>query len=58
MPDEKTIRELCRTVDAARAEYIRGLFNVDWLDPRNYDLSIDTGTFGVDKTVALIEKAL
>lgn len=58
LPDEKGLRELCRTVDAARAEYIRGLFNKDWLDTRNYDLSIDTGTFGVDKSVELIEKAL
>ncbi len=58
VPDEKSLRALCVSVDAARADYIRRLFNADWLDARNYDLAVDTGTFGVDKTVALIEKAL
>jgi cytidylate kinase len=58
IPDEKKLRELCISVDAARAEYIRGLFNADWLDARNYDLSIDTGHLGVDKTIDLIESAV
>lgn len=58
VPDEKSLRALCVSVDAARADYIRRLFNADWLDARNYDLALDTGRFGVDKTVALIEKAL
>jgi cytidylate kinase len=57
-PDEKSLRALCVSVDAARADYIRRLFNADWLDARNYDLALDTGRFGVDKTVALIEKSL
>ena len=58
LPDEKSLRELCASVDAARANYIRSLFNADWLDTRNYDLSIDTGRLGVDKTVALVEAAV
>jgi len=57
-PDEKSLRALCASVDAARADYIRRLFNADWLDARNYDLAADTGRFGVDKTVAVIENAL
>jgi cytidylate kinase len=57
-PDEKHLRELCAQVDSARADYIRGLFNADWLDARNYDLAVDTGTFGVDRTVDLIEAAV
>ena len=32
------LRELCQSMDAARAEYIRGIFGADWLDARNYDL--------------------
>jgi cytidylate kinase len=58
LPDEKSLRELAHSVDSARAEYIRRLFNADWLDARHYDLAIDTGRLGVDKTVALIEAAL
>ncbi len=54
-PEEKSLRELCKSVDAARAEYVRRLFGVDWLDARSYDLAIDTGRLGVDRTVELIE---
>ena len=57
IPNEKALRELCASVDATRANYIRTLFGTDWLDARNYDLSIDTGRVGVDKTVELIESA-
>jgi cytidylate kinase len=55
-PEEKSLRELCRSVDAARADYVRRLFGVDWLDARSYDLAVDTGRLGVDRTVDLIEK--
>jgi cytidylate kinase len=58
LPDEKALRELAHSVDSARAEYIRRLFNADWLDARHYDLAVDTGRVGVDKTVDLIEAAL
>ena len=57
-PDEQSLRALCKSVDAARADYIRGTFNADWLDPRHYDLSADTGRLGVDGTVAVIEAAV
>jgi cytidylate kinase len=58
IPDERTLRALCASVDATRANYIRTLFNVDWLDTRNYDLSIDTGRLGVEKAADLIEAAV
>jgi len=41
-PDEASLRDLCRTMDARRAEYVRRLFGADWLDAARYDLSIDT----------------
>ena len=56
--DERSLRELCRSIDAARADYIRGTFNADWLDLRHYDLSVDTGRLGVDGTVEVIEAAV
>jgi cytidylate kinase len=56
-PEEKSLRDLCRSVDATRGEYIKRVFNVDWLDVRNYDLAVDTGRMGVDKAADLIERA-
>lgn len=56
-PDEASLRELCRSMDTRRADYIRRLFDRDWLDPSGYDLSIDTGSMGVEATVDLIELA-
>jgi cytidylate kinase len=57
-PDEASLRELCRTMDARRADYIRRLFERDWLDPDAYDLSIDTGSMGIEASVDLIELAV
>jgi cytidylate kinase len=54
-PEERSLRELCQSVDASRADYVRRLFNVDWLHSTNYDLAIDTGRLGVGRTVDLIE---
>ena len=54
-PDERSLAELCRSVDAARASYLRGLFGVDWRDASHYDLSIDTGRLGLAHAVDLIE---
>ena len=56
-PDEPSLRELCRTFDSRRAEYIKRMFGKDWLDAGSYDLSIDTGSMGVEVTVDLIEMA-
>lgn len=54
-PDEASLRELCRTVDARRAEYIRRLYGADWLDAANYDLSIDTSRIDAETVADLIE---
>lgn len=56
-PEEKSLRELCRSIDAARGEYLKRLYDVDWLDARNYDLALDTGRLGVERTIDLIERA-
>jgi cytidylate kinase len=54
-PEEKSLRELCKSVDGARADYIRRLFGADWLNATNYDLAVDTGRLGVARTVELID---
>jgi cytidylate kinase len=57
-PDEESLRELCRTMDSRRSSYIRRLFGVDWQDPNNYDLSIDTGRIDIETAVDLVELAV
>ena len=57
-PDADSLRELCRTMDARRARYIKRLFGVDWLDVTRYDLAIDTGTTPIAIAVDLIELAM
>ena len=57
-PEEKALRELCRTIDAARAEYIKNVFGADWRDVTHYDLALDTGHLGVEKSIDLIEAAV
>lgn len=54
-PDEASLRELCRTIDARRAEYIRRLYSADWLDAAHYDLSIDTSRVDHGTVTDLIE---
>jgi cytidylate kinase len=57
-PDEASLRDLCRTMDARRAEYIRRWFRADWLAIENYDLSIDTEQIGFAGAVDVIQAAL
>lgn len=56
-PEERALRELCLSIDTARAEYIRSVFGAEWSDLAHYDLAIDTGRLGVARTTDLIESA-
>jgi len=56
-PDERSLRHLCQSIDQARADYIRRLYNADWMDARSYDLVIDSGRFGIRQTAAMIATA-
>lgn len=56
-PDRQSLEELSRSIDNARAEWIRRWFDADWMDLRHYDLSIDSGRLGIERTVDLIEFA-
>jgi cytidylate kinase len=57
-PDESSLRDICRSMDARRAEYIRRWFRADWLAIENYDLSIDTEQIGFAGAVDVIQAAL
>jgi cytidylate kinase len=54
-PDEASLLELCRTMDSRRSNYIRRLFGVDWQNPNNYDLSVDTGRVDLTTAADVIE---
>jgi cytidylate kinase len=41
-PDEASLGELCKSIDSARGDYVKRIFNADWMDPRHYDLVIDS----------------
>lgn len=56
--DERTaIAEIDR-IDKARRAYMREYYDVDWGDPRFYDLSIDTARFGQEHSTGLIVHAV
>jgi CMP/dCMP kinase len=57
-PDAASLAELCKTVDSKRAQYVKRLFGVNWLDVSHYDLAIDTGSSTIPVAVDLIELAV
>jgi cytidylate kinase len=48
-------RDLIRSSDRDANGYMRYLFNIDWMDPSNWDLVINTGRFGVDQVLDIVE---
>ncbi|MGZ6313323.1 MAG: cytidylate kinase-like family protein [Candidatus Limnocylindrales bacterium] len=54
---DRELLDLCRSVDRARAAYVRSHFDVDWMDLRHYDMVLDTGRLGLGRCVDLIELA-
>lgn len=56
--DEKTAAAEVERIDKARRAYLRDWYSVDFGSPANYDLSIDTSTFGIEASAALIVEAV
>ncbi|HLZ29544.1 MAG TPA: cytidylate kinase family protein [Chloroflexota bacterium] len=48
-------RDLIRSSDRDANGYMRYLFNIDWMDPANWDLVINTGRFSVDQVLDIVE---
>jgi cytidylate kinase len=46
--------KLMNSVDQERARYLKALTGLDWLDARQYHLSLDTGVLGLEKSEAII----
>ncbi|MBO3803417.1 MAG: cytidylate kinase family protein [Candidatus Brockarchaeota archaeon] len=56
--DYEKAREATRISDEDRAQLVRRLWKVDWLDPSLYDLVINTGAWSYDQAAGIIETAL
>jgi cytidylate kinase len=48
-------RDLIRSNDKDTNGYMRYLFNIEWMDPQNWDLVINTGRFSVEQTLDIVE---
>ncbi len=55
---EGEAQKLIETNDRERSAYIHTFTRQDCLDPQLYDLSVNTTTIGMDRTVELVLKAL
>lgn len=55
--DEKTATAEVDRIDRARREYLRAYYDLEWSDPQNYDLMLDTATFSVEQAAEIIAGA-
>jgi cytidylate kinase len=55
--DERKAAQELERVDRARGEYMRVYYGIEWGNPENYDLSIDTAHFGAQGSAELIVRA-
>lgn len=56
--DESAARKAIQKADKKRASYYNFYTGRNWGDPQNYDLTVDSGKFGVDGSARLIASAL
>jgi cytidylate kinase len=57
VPSQKALKLMC-SVDQERARYLKALTGQDWLDSRQYHLSLDTSAIGLEKTEQIILEVL
>ncbi len=55
---EDNARSLVRKTDRSRANYYSFYTDRNWGDASNYDLSIDTGRLGIEKSAQLVQAAV
>lgn len=56
--DEKTAISEMDRIDKARAEYMRRYYEINWNDANNFDLELDTSTFGIEGASNVIVAAV
>jgi len=57
LTDQRAAQRMVHDSDRDRARFIRALTGNDWTDVRDYDLTVDTATIGIDAVVDLIVRA-
>jgi hypothetical protein len=55
--DADTAEKYIREVDEARSRWVRGVYGKDILDPTNYDLVLNLGTFTVAEACSIVATA-
>ena len=53
--DRKEAQRIIAATDKERAAYYKAHTGRNWIDARNYDLSLNSGVLGFEKCVELIE---
>lgn len=56
--DERTALGEIDRIDRAREQYMRVYYGVQWRDAQNYDISLATSAFGLQRTAELIAAAV
>ncbi len=56
--DKRTAAAEIERIDRARASYMRAHYGLDWGNPENYDLLVDTSSYGLDRSAQLIASAV
>jgi cytidylate kinase len=52
--DERSAGAEVDRIDRAREQYIRSYYEIQWSSPDNYDLTIDTSTFGIEASAEML----
>jgi CMP/dCMP kinase len=55
---DEEVRRRIKQMDANRRAYIRQVYNHDWLDASHYDMVLDTGRLGYERTASTIIAAV
>jgi len=58
LTDLEAARELVRRSDHDRSRFLHSLSGASWLDLSQYDVCVNTGTVGLDRTVDLVTRLI
>ena len=51
---EKEAKDLVKSTDQQRADFFKHVYDIEWLDSSNYDLTLNTDDIDIDAAVALV----
>ena len=56
--NEKEAEKIIRETDKERGQYFKEFLGINWLDPANYDICLNTDMLSVEKAVSLIKESI